>query len=367
MIKNNSSPNFNKTFKVYYKFNVSQPLRFDVYDCDSNQSSFKIQDFIGYYETDIYNIISNLNKPLTFDLLNDKKEGKIGQIILNSQQSKESNFYLLGELQVNKLKKMKTFAKNRPFYEISRPTENGVNFPVYRSKIKDRCQSCAFKEFMIPLHVLCSQKIDEPITIAFYDYRSKKTPKFIGKFENSIRNFIGTIKTHFDLKGEIQGQSVGNFCFNKLEIIQIPTLPDYLKSGINLNMITAIDFTRSNGDPKSDSSLHFISQDPNKLNQYQQSIMSVGSVLAKYSNKQNFSVFGFGAKLNKKVSHCFNLTFDSEKTEVNGLKGIIDAYNQAVPKVTFCFSTHFASVIKEAEKIAIERYNESKTYSILLI
>lgn len=100
-------------------------------------------------------------------------------------------------------------------------------------------------------------------------------------------------------------------------------------------MITAIDFTGSNGSPKSSYSLHYIAKDDCQLNQYQQSIFSVGSVLTKYDSDQKFAVYGFGAKIDKKTSMCFPLTFDDNNVEVDGIDGIMNAYKNSIKKVTF--------------------------------
>lgn len=70
--------------------------------------------------------------------------------------------------------------------------------------------------------------------------------------------------------------------FNKLEVITIPTMVDYLRYGLNLNMITAIDFTNSNYDPKCEVSLHSISKDPNQQDDLQ--------------TMHNVSWIGFGKK-----------------------------------------------------------------------
>lgn len=70
--------------------------------------------------------------------------------------------------------------------------------------------------------------------------------------------------------------------FNKLEVITIPTMVDYLRYGLNLNMITAIDFTNSNYDPKCKVSLHSISKDPNQQDDLQ--------------TMHNASWIGFGKK-----------------------------------------------------------------------
>lgn len=366
VIYNNPNPNFVKSFKTYYIFEANQPLRFEVYDCDSSKISLEKHDFIGFCETDVQYLVSNLDQQLTFELLNDEKKGKRGEIILICHQTKESSICFKGQIQAQKLKKMKTFARNNPFFEISKPSESGRLIPVYRSEVQRKCFGCTFKDFTISYHALCTSGLDDPITISFYDNQRNKAPKLIGKYESSIRHFMESLKTNFDLI-DSKSKNVGQFLFHKFEVTQEPTFADYLRSGLQLNMITAIDFTSSNGDPRSSSSLHYISNDSNQLNQYQQTILSVGSVLTKYDKDQKFPVYGFGAKFDDQVSKCFPLTFDSLNPEVNGLQGILNIYKKAIEKVELWGPTCFSPVINEATKIALESYKQNKIYTILLI
>lgn len=58
-------------------------------------------------------------------------------------------------------------------------------------------------------------------------------------------------------------------------------------------MSLAIDFTGSNGDPFLPNSLHY--RNPNGLlNDYEQAITSVGSILEAYAFESKFTVYGFG-------------------------------------------------------------------------
>jgi hypothetical protein len=56
-------------------------------------------------------------------------------------------------------------------------------------------------------------------------------------------------------------------------VIKKPTFVDYLRGGLQLNMMVAIDFTGSNGVPKFPNSLHFMN--PQAPNQYQMAIMAI--------------------------------------------------------------------------------------------
>ena len=68
----------------------------------------------------------------------------------------------------------------------------------------------------------------------------------------------------------------GQLTLKGLTIERTHSFLEYVFGGCEIDLTIAIDFTLSNGDPRSRDSLHFF--DPNK-NQYLQAIQSVGSIL----------------------------------------------------------------------------------------
>src|SRR5690606_7017927 len=70
---------------------------------------------------------------------------------------------------------------------------------------------------------------------------------------------------------------------------------DFIRGGEQLNFMTAIDFTGSNGDPSSSKSLHYLDKSGN-LNQYQSALLSVGEIVINYDYDKTIPSFGFGAK-----------------------------------------------------------------------
>lgn len=116
-----------------------------------------------------------------------------------------------------------------------------------------------------------------------------------------------------------------------------PTFMDYLRGGLQLNLSVAIDFTGSNGVPKSPSSLHYLN--PMMPNQYQKAIMAVGSILMSYDYDQMIPAFGFGAKprfpgyTTNATDHCFPLSGRQDLIEVSGLDGLMNVYSNALSHV----------------------------------
>ncbi|KAM3345040.1 hypothetical protein P3S68_024749 [Capsicum galapagoense] len=151
---------------------------------------------------------------------------------------------------------------------------------------------------------------------------------------------------------------------------QLYSFLEYISSGFELNFMVAVDFTASNGNPRSPDSLHYI--DPSgRLNAYQRAIMEVGDIIQFYDSDKLFPAWGFGGKAyNGTVSHCFNLNGSSDASEVEGVGGIMAAYAGALQNFTLSGPTLFGHVVNnKAAEIAVEslKYNHSKYFVLLII
>ena len=67
----------------------------------------------------------------------------------------------------------------------------------------------------------------------------------------------------------------GTAILQNFQLIQTPNFVDYLKSGLQLNLVVAIDFTGSNGIPTSASSLHYIVKQPTQYQVVMKSIWDI--------------------------------------------------------------------------------------------
>ena len=148
-----------------------------------------------------------------------------------------------------------------------------------------------------------------------------------------------------------------------------PKFVEYLTGGMELQMMVAIDFTGSNGDPRKPGTLHYIHRD-GSLNDYEKAITAVGSVVARYDSDQKFPVMGFGAKFGGVIQHCFQV---GTTPEVTGIAGILDGYRNVFKTgLTMSGPTVFEAVIRQAADDARKKQAENarigqQAYHILLI
>eukprot|EP01084_Bolivina_argentea_P201580 344554_1 len=103
---------------------------------------------------------------------------------------------------------------------------------------------------------------------------------------------------------------------------------------MEVQMIFAIDFTGSNGDPRDSKSLHYCGP-PKYESPYMRALRSVGRVVEPYDSDGQIACYGFGANINpfgaKRISHCFNLTLTNQN-EVPGIEGVLQSYTQCLNK-----------------------------------
>lgn len=147
---------------------------------------------------------------------------------------------------------------------------------------------------------------------------------------------------------------------------------DYLRGGLNISVITCIDFTGSNGIPSSSSSLHYMS--PGGLNQYQQAITSVCSILLNYDYDKMIQTYGFGAKTRfpqmamNQTSHFFPCSGDFQNCAGAGVEGVFQLYNQAIMNVELSGPTYFSPLLSEVTSFtAASAQQNPDTYTVLLI
>ena len=106
------------------------------------------------------------------------------------------------------------------------------------------------------------------------------------------------------------------------------------------------------------------------MNQYQQAILNVGSIIEPYDSDRRFPVFGFGGAPNWEGSsipnHCFAINGTPENPEIEGVQNILGAYQATLPNITLSGPTYFGPILQEFLNMVGSQEGQ-KTYNVLLL
>ena len=84
-IKNNLNPHWVTKVQMNYMFEEQQPLRFGIYDLDSNSAHLDDHDFIGSCETTLGQVVSHGS--IILDLVNPEyQKGTNGSLIVTCEE-----------------------------------------------------------------------------------------------------------------------------------------------------------------------------------------------------------------------------------------------------------------------------------------
>ena len=134
---------------------------------------------------------------------------------------------------------------------------------------------------------------------------------------NAVYVTINELETNV-AKRSFEGKDKSLFILQEYALFERPSFLDYLRSGIQVSIVGAVDYTASNGNPSSRDSLHFLGQN----NQYEAAIWQVGQVVEPYDTDKCFPFFGFGGiprhmGING-VNHCFPMNGNPQNPDIPG-------------------------------------------------
>ncbi|XP_068890068.1 copine-1 isoform X5 [Aphelocoma coerulescens] len=317
-IKNCQDPEFCKKLVVDYYFEKVQKLKFGVYDIDNKSFDLNDDDYLGGVECTLGQVVSSSVFTRALELKQGKPAGK-GTITISAEEIKDTRVVYL---------------------EIE------------------------------------AQNLDKKVQCA--DHDNDGSHDLIGTLETTLAKMqtagAGSLveyecihpekkqkKKHYKNSGIIRIKS----CKIETEY----SFLDYVMGGCQINFTVGVDFTASNGDPKSPDSLHYIS--PDGINEYLSAIWSVGSVVQDYDTDKLFPAFGFGAQVppSWQVSHEFALNFNASNPYCQGIQGIVDAYRQILPQIQLYGPTNFSPIINHVARFAAHSLQQGTAaqYFILLI
>eukprot|EP01029_Cantina_marsupialis_P003193 TRINITY_DN1303_c0_g3_i1.p1 TRINITY_DN1303_c0_g3~~TRINITY_DN1303_c0_g3_i1.p1 ORF type:complete len:339 (+),score=115.67 TRINITY_DN1303_c0_g3_i1:192-1208(+) len=151
------------------------------------------------------------------------------------------------------------------------------------------------------------------------------------------------------------------------KMITTPSFLDYISGGCELNLTVAVDFTGSNGNPKSPSSLHYISTN---MNEYQCALSAVGQILMNYDSDQMIPMYQFGGvPPGLGTQHCYPINLNPAAPEVCGVQGMLECYQQGIQTIGLSGPTYFSHILRTViERTKMEGcMQDVQKYQLLLI
>ncbi|XP_063778435.1 copine-4 [Pseudophryne corroboree] len=370
------NPIFSKIFTVDFYFEEVQRLRFEVHDISSNHNGLKDADFLGGMECTLGQIVSQ--RKLAKSLLKHGNTAGKSSITVIAEELSGNDDYVELSFSARKLDDKDFFSKSDPFLETFRMNDDGTQQLVHRTEVVMNNLNPLWKTFKVSLNSLCSGDHDRRLKCIVWDWDSNGKHDFIGEFSSTFKEMRGAmegrqvqwecINPKYKTKKKNYKNS-GIVILNLCKIHKMHSFLDYIMGGCQIQFTVAIDFTASNGDPRNSCSLHYIH--PYQPNEYLKALVAVGEICQDYDSDKMFPAFGFGARIppEYKVSHDFAINFNEDNPECAGIQGVVEAYQNCLPKLQLYGPTNIAPIIQKVAKSASEENHtmEAMQYFILLI
>ncbi|GLD58097.1 copine-1-like isoform X2, partial [Lates japonicus] len=264
-LKNTSSPSFSQRLRLDYHFETVQNLKLGVYDIDNSTSDLGDDDYLGGVELTLGQIVSSKTLTRPLELKKGKPAGK-GTITVTAEEIKDNRAIEL-ELEAKNLDKKDTFGKSDPFLEIFKQGDDGKWQLVHRTEVVKNNLNPCWKKFCVPLQTFCSSDLERPLKVDCSDHDSDGSHDLIGSFTTKVSELQKAAQgspVQFDCihpekqKKKKSYKNSGVVSVKNCKLATQYTFLDYVMGGCQINFTVGIDFTGSNGDPRSPNSLHYM-------------------------------------------------------------------------------------------------------------
>lgn len=372
-LDNQLNPDFATKFTVTYYFEELQSIKFEIYDVDSASHNLKNHDFIGSLECSLGELVGAPGGKLEKPLRGPRRSN--GTILLRAEELNKCKEEITLHFRASHLDKKDFFGKSDPYLQISRVNEDGCYTVVHRTEVVKKTLNPTWQPFMITARSLCNGDYDRSIKFECFDWDSDGGHDFIGEFTTNLRelsrgpcssNIYPVINPKKRAKKKKYKDS-GEVILLSFKSEQVCSFLDYIQSGTEMNFTVAIDFTASNGNPSSPSSLHYLNP-YGTPNQYAAAIQAVGNIIQDYDSDKLFPALGFGARMSDgSVHHEFALNFNPSNPFCTGVDGILQAYYTSLKNVQLYGPTNFSPVINHVARFAAAIQDGSQYFVLLII
>ncbi|EDO26801.1 predicted protein, partial [Nematostella vectensis] len=182
------------------------------------------------------------------------------------------------------------FGKSDPYLEFSRAKEDGSFVVVHRTEVVSNNLNPKWKPIHISSQQLCNGDYDRVLKVNCYDWDDDGSHDLIGTFTTTLRELSTCQQGGAELqwpcinekkrKKKKNYKNSGVIFLSSCQVVRVASFLDFIQGGCQINFTVGIDFTGSNGNPASPTSLHYIN--PYAPNEYCQALTAVGEIIQDY-------------------------------------------------------------------------------------
>eukprot|EP00095_Tigriopus_kingsejongensis_P004026 maker-scaffold5_size1054832-snap-gene-2.8 protein:Tk04026 transcript:maker-scaffold5_size1054832-snap-gene-2.8-mRNA-1 annotation:"Copine-8" len=358
----------------------NRELRFAIYDWDKENSDEVFdQDDLGTFECTMAEIVRAKGNKLEKGLSPYRHEpGDCGTVCIYSEEKSGLADQIQFELSGSNMDKKDMFSQSDPFFTISRVNPDESDTLVYRSEwIKDNADP-DWAEVTITSGKLCNGDWNRKLKFEVFDHDNNGSHDFIGEFYTNLDEMSageGFQILQWDVinpdmkRGSRHHRkdyiNSGTVILKSIKVQQDTSFLDFIRGGLRMHLVVALDFTMSNVDPSQADSLHYCDRDRPE-NPYTMAIKAVGDIFQDYDYEKQFIALGFGGLFHGRLSHCFPLNGNPRRPQCRGIDGVIQAYYKSLSSVPLSEPTCYAPCIDYVKSMA-EEMQGGGDYCVLLI
>jgi len=399
VVRGNPDPSFPTTFRLEYKFQEEQHYIVRVYNEDLKYSTdLKEHDFIGGCCFTLGELMGaggcSVARPL--------QHGKsflilIGQEIVETREVLEFRFsgqdLGLLERKRNKVQLAKDVAKDvidtmqkvnitnalekfNLYFRFEKLNPDDQTWKtVWKSEVIKDSQNPTWAGARLPLQLLCDDDPYTQVKITIWDWNRFQPDSIVGFVETTVSDMvqqslrgIPVYNVMIEKKRILRGtklKKAGIIKVLKSNILQIPSMLQYISGGCRMDLMFAIDCTKANGDWRDEDSQHYHSS--TWLNDYQAAIHKIATIYGAFGGEKDYAMWGYGAKINgQQIQQPFLM---GEKLE--DADALIEAYDRNFAPDNTAFELgdngYLKPVIQAGMYRAIKSNQASQCYSTLVI
>lgn len=359
------NPLWIRPFTFHVKENP-ELLRFEVYDIISDQCTLGAQKQIGECEVELSTLLRSPTHSLELTIFDPKNQEPKGILNVHFYDIAPCQGSLFFNINCRKLVKKRSFQHLNPFFILQRFPKYSQQFTaVYKSSVKRNTTNPDWENVEFALQYTCSGDTSTSVRILVMNHKDKDFDNMIGFIDTTFDFLKEQGKVEMDLHDN-EGHKTGQINISFVQHFERPRLFDYRLRGVQLSTMFAIDFSSTSYDGLYSNRIQH--SDSGNFS-YRAAINDLTDVLLPLTMGQSYLAYGFADfPGDEKVFSLTSVDKISKRSEyIPNAKNLMHLYSSYKEKTMYPPKCRLAPVFRKCREIAIQRWREEHTISILVI